>query len=238
MSTVMMHNVVSVDGFIADENDDVGPLFEWYFNGDHSLTAQEMAEPEPGGMDVSKVSYDYVRPTWDAIGAMVIGRHLFDITNGWEGKPPAGEHVVVVSHRRKPEGWHPEASYHFVDDVGRRVAKAKELAGRRRHRRRGGRRRRRPGARARPGRRGRDGRRARGVRLRQEGTSGRSMVSTCSRTRTWSSRATGCCTCATGSAAERSAQQAEAAVRGPDLDRYLTSTTHCTMTSSGSFLPM
>jgi dihydrofolate reductase len=129
MSTVMMHNVVSVDGYIADENDDIGPLFEWYFNGDHSLTAQEMADPEPGGMNVSKVSYDYVRPTWDAIGSMVIGRHLFDITNGWEGKPPAGEHVVVVSHRSKPDGWHPEASYHFVDDVAQAVAKAKELAG-------------------------------------------------------------------------------------------------------------
>ena len=30
MSTVVMHNVVSVDGYIADDNDDVGPLFEWY----------------------------------------------------------------------------------------------------------------------------------------------------------------------------------------------------------------
>jgi len=26
VGTVIMHNVVSVDGFIADENDDVGPL--------------------------------------------------------------------------------------------------------------------------------------------------------------------------------------------------------------------
>ena len=29
MGNVVMHNVVSVDGFIADENDQVGPLFEW-----------------------------------------------------------------------------------------------------------------------------------------------------------------------------------------------------------------
>ncbi len=34
MGTVIMHNVVSVDGFIADENDDVGPLHDWYFSGD------------------------------------------------------------------------------------------------------------------------------------------------------------------------------------------------------------
>jgi dihydrofolate reductase len=127
--TVVMHNVVSVDGFIADANDDVGPLFDWYFNGDHPLTPGEMTDPSPGGMKVSKASFDYVRPMWDSIGAMVIGRHLFDITNGWEGKPPAGEHVVVVSHRPKPAGWHPEASYHFLDDIAGAIAKAKALAG-------------------------------------------------------------------------------------------------------------
>ena len=131
MSTVVMHNVVSVDGYIADENDEVGPLFDWYFNGDHALVAGEMDEPAPGGMRVSKASYDYIRPTWDGIGSMVVGRHLLDMTNGWEGRPPAGEHVVVVSHRPKPDGWHPEASYHFVDDVAQAVAKAKKLAGER-----------------------------------------------------------------------------------------------------------
>ncbi len=43
MATVIMHVVVSVDGFIADENDDVGPLFEWYFNGDMPI-ADEAGE--------------------------------------------------------------------------------------------------------------------------------------------------------------------------------------------------
>ena len=124
MSTVVMHNVVSVDGYIADDNDDVGPLFDWYSNGDTELS-------EGGEFKVSQVSADYVRPTWDSIGSMVIGRHLFDLTNGWEGSPPSGEHVVVVSHRPKPDGWHPEASYHFVDDVASAIAKAKELAGER-----------------------------------------------------------------------------------------------------------
>ena len=123
MSTVVMHNVVSVDGYIADEADDVGPLFEWYANGDTPLGE--------GGAMVSRVSAEYVQPVWDGIGSMVIGRHMFDMTNGWEGTPPAGEHVVVVSHRPKPDGWHPEASYHFVDDVAEAIATAKELAGER-----------------------------------------------------------------------------------------------------------
>jgi len=38
MGEVVRHNVVSVDGFVADEHDDVGPLFEWYFNGSVPLT--------------------------------------------------------------------------------------------------------------------------------------------------------------------------------------------------------
>ena len=122
MSTVVMHSVVSVDGFIADAEDQVGPLFDWYDNGDVAL----------GDVGkISQVSAAYVKPMWADIETIVMGRNLFDITNGWEGSPPTGEHVVVVSHRPRPEGWHPEASYHFVDDVAAAIAKARELAGER-----------------------------------------------------------------------------------------------------------
>jgi dihydrofolate reductase len=120
-STVVMHAVVSVDGFIADKDDQVGPLFDWYGNGDVPLG--------DFGLTISQASADYVKPMWASIGVAVIGRHLFDLTNGWEAKPPAGDHVVVVTHRPKPDGWHPEAAYHFVDDVSRAIALARELAG-------------------------------------------------------------------------------------------------------------
>ena len=133
MGTVIMHNVVSVDGFIADDNDDVGPLHDWYFSGDTPIVetgAQEYDHSGTGaGFKVSRTSADYVRPMWESIGATVTGRHLFDLVNGWEGQPPAGDHVVVVSHRPKPEGWHPEASYHFVDDVTAAITTAQQLAG-------------------------------------------------------------------------------------------------------------
>jgi dihydrofolate reductase len=122
MAVVVMHAVVSVDGFIADVDDEVGPLFDWYFNGDHDLV-------DGGPFKVSAASADYVRPMWDSIAVTVIGRHLFDRTNGWEGRPPAGEHMVVVSHRPKPDGWHPEASCTFFDDVSAAVAAARKLAG-------------------------------------------------------------------------------------------------------------
>ena len=135
MGTVIMHNVVSVDGFIADENDDVGPLHEWYFSGDTPITeggGQHYDHSGAGsGFKVSSASAEYVRSMWEAIGTIVMGRNLFDLVNGWEGQPPAGDHVVVVSHRPKPEGWHPEASYHFVGGVAAAIDKAQELAGER-----------------------------------------------------------------------------------------------------------
>jgi dihydrofolate reductase len=122
VSTVITHAVVSLDGFIADPSDEVGPLFDWYFNGDTDIV-------EGGPFKVSRISADYVRTMWAGIGVTVMGRRLFDLTNGWEGKPPAGEHVVVVTHRPKPDGWHPEAKYQFVDDVAEAIATAKQLAG-------------------------------------------------------------------------------------------------------------
>ena len=135
MGTVIMHNVVSVDGFIADQNDDVGPLHEWYFSGDTPITEggdQEFDHSGAGSrFKVSAASAEYVRSMWDAIGVIVMGRHLFDLVNGWEGQPPTGDHVVVVSHRPKPEGWHPEASYFFVDSVTAALDKARGLAGER-----------------------------------------------------------------------------------------------------------
>ena len=122
MSKVFMHAVVSVDGFIADSRDDVGPLFDWYFNGDAEIV-------DDGPFKVTRTSLDYVRPMWERIGTTVMGRRLFELTNGWEAKPPAGDHLVVVSHRPKPDGWHPEAHVPFFADIAEAVAAAKDLAG-------------------------------------------------------------------------------------------------------------
>jgi dihydrofolate reductase len=130
-----MHNVASVDGFIADDKDDVGPLHEWYFSGDTPIIEggdQQFDHSGAGSrFKVSGTSAAYVRSMWESIGTIVMGRHLFDLVDGWDGHPPAGDHVVVVSHRPKPTGWHPEASYHFVDDVTAAIDKAQELAGER-----------------------------------------------------------------------------------------------------------
>jgi dihydrofolate reductase len=128
MARVVMQAVVSVDGFIAYPDDTVGPLFDWYVNGDSELSAR----PSGWTFQVSRASADHVQPFWDAITVTVIGRHLFDTTNGWDGKPAAGDELVVVTHRPLPQEWlaeHPDAPFHTADSVEAGVALAKELAG-------------------------------------------------------------------------------------------------------------
>jgi len=98
MGKVVMYASVSVDGFIADENDQPGPLFDWLLNGDVPLD-------DSGVLKVSQASYDHVRPYWDQIGVTIAGRHVFDLTDGWDGKPPSGiDHVVVVTPRPELAG--------------------------------------------------------------------------------------------------------------------------------------
>jgi dihydrofolate reductase len=95
MGTTYLHAVASLDGYIADERDDVGPLHDWYFNGDHPLVDEDHADVHGAPFRVSAASADYVRGMWSRQKVLVVGRHQFDLTNGWEGHPPASDHVVV-----------------------------------------------------------------------------------------------------------------------------------------------
>lgn len=122
MGHAVMYAAVSVDGFIADD-DQPGPLFEWLLAGDVPLD-------DSGALTVSRTSYDYTRPYWDRIGVTVVGRHVFDLTDGWDGVPPGGvEHVVVVTHRPAPQDWDPSTPFHFVGSIEAAVTAAQELAG-------------------------------------------------------------------------------------------------------------
>ena len=60
----------------------------------------------------------------------MIGRRLFDITNGWNGRPPVGEAVFVVTHQPPTDWDFPDAPFTFVTDgVRSAVAQAKAYAG-------------------------------------------------------------------------------------------------------------
>jgi len=80
MGKVIAQASMSLDGFIADTADEVGPLFDWYRNGDVDVTASHP------GVGTSAASAACLRQAWSRIGVDGIGRRLFDLTNGWNGR--------------------------------------------------------------------------------------------------------------------------------------------------------
>jgi len=100
---------MSLDGFIADTNDQAGPLFDWYNNGNVEVTGHPDFHTSPA-------SAEYLRAAWSSIGADVIGRRLFDLTNGWNGQPAVGDAVFVVTHQPPADWPYPDAPFTFVTD--------------------------------------------------------------------------------------------------------------------------
>jgi dihydrofolate reductase len=125
MGKVIVTAAVSVDGFIADPSDGVGPLFEFYDNGPVAIAP---GDPERT-FHVSPATAEYMR-SWQNVGACVIGRRLFDLTDGWGGRPAAGDAVFVVTHQA-PTAWpYPDAPFTFVTDgVRSAVEQARAFAG-------------------------------------------------------------------------------------------------------------
>jgi dihydrofolate reductase len=87
MGKAIMGAGVSLDGFIANDRDDVRPLFDWYGNGPTSPGSLPGTDDE---FRTTQASADFLRSHYRDAAAVVIGRRLFDLTNGWNGKPAGG----------------------------------------------------------------------------------------------------------------------------------------------------
>jgi len=126
MGKVIAEAAMSLDGFIADTSDAVGPLFDFYGNGDVEVTG---ADPDRV-FRTTAATADYLRRVWGNIGAAVIGRRLFDLTDGWGGRPAIGDAVFVVTHEAPADWRYPDAPFTFVTDgLHAATAQAKAFAG-------------------------------------------------------------------------------------------------------------
>jgi dihydrofolate reductase len=127
MSKVIANASMSLDGFIAFEDNGIGELFEWYDNGDVEIVNEGELPP----FHVTEASADYWRSWVGSLGALVVGRELFDLTDGWHGRHPIGVPIVVVTHE-PPRYWSYPGSedFHFVTEgIAAAVERAKEIAG-------------------------------------------------------------------------------------------------------------
>jgi dihydrofolate reductase len=128
MARTIMGAVVSLDGYIAYDDDTVGPLFDWFGSGDVEWQASERHEYTNRTTEASRDFYQAVYPN---IGAVVMGRRLFDQVDGWGGVPAAGDHVFVVTHTAPTDWKHADtAPFTFVTEgVEAAIAKAREYVG-------------------------------------------------------------------------------------------------------------
>src|SRR5258705_5341700 len=118
---------MSLDGYVADENDGVAEVFDWY-------TSSGDVEIQTGGADamtfhVSQPSADHLHGLISELGAMLTGRRTFDTAGGWGGNHAWGPAFVLTHHI--PTGWpRPNSTVHFVTDgIESAVRQAKGAAG-------------------------------------------------------------------------------------------------------------
>ena len=100
MTKVIALMSMSLDGFVADGNDGVAEVFDWYFSGD-----VEIPMPTPGSdmtSHTSPPSADHVRGLMAEVGAFLTGRRTFDVAHGWDGRHPVGMSRRSSSHSTCP----------------------------------------------------------------------------------------------------------------------------------------
>lgn len=93
----------SIDGYVSGpEFSGFDKLFRWYDAGDVEYTM-------PAGtmtVRLTPASAAYFSGLVQASGALVVGRKLYDFTNGWNGQHPLGVHTVVLTHRPLEDNEH------------------------------------------------------------------------------------------------------------------------------------
>lgn len=120
---------MSLDGYVAGPNDEVDRVFQWMSMGttDLSLTSGEDALD----LKVSDESAGMFEEMMQTTGALIAGRHLFNITGGWGGRHPMNVPMVILTHN-PPQEWLDRADSPFTfvtDGIESAIAAAQKIAG-------------------------------------------------------------------------------------------------------------
>jgi dihydrofolate reductase len=127
MSKLIAIMSVSLDGFVADAEDGVSHVFDWYMNSGDVEIRTEGADAMT--FSVSESSAAHLRGLFSQLGAVLTGRRTFEVARGWDGRHAWGP-AFVLTHT-VPRGWpRPDSPVHFVTDgLESAVRQAKAAAG-------------------------------------------------------------------------------------------------------------
>lgn len=125
MGTVYVDISMSLDGFIAGPNDDVDPLHEWLYG--------LKGFREPHGMEGGTTDPDseVIDEAMNRSGAVIVGRRMYELAEGWGDNPPFHKPVFVLTHGpREPLVKEGGTTFTFVTDGAESaLAQARALAG-------------------------------------------------------------------------------------------------------------
>jgi dihydrofolate reductase len=125
MGTVFVDISMSLDGFIAGPNDDVDPLHEWLYG--------LKGFREPHGMEGGTTDPDseVIDEAMKRSGAVIVGRRMYELAEGWGDNPPFHKPVFVLTHReREPLVKEGGTTFTFVTDgAASALAQARAVAG-------------------------------------------------------------------------------------------------------------
>ena len=127
MTYVISSASLSLDGYIAYDDNSVGPLFDWYSAGE----VQVGSASADVAFNLTAASAAHWRTWTGRLGAMVVGRDLFNYTDGWHGRHPLGVPIIVLTHE-PPTDWHYPGgqNFHFVTGgIVEAIELAQRLAG-------------------------------------------------------------------------------------------------------------
>jgi dihydrofolate reductase len=127
MSKVIAGFSMSLDGFVADPDDEVDQVFRWYSAG--CADAEVMAGDGTSGM--SREGAGFIEEAGRDAGVLVTARRTFDLGHAWGGKHPMDVPMVVVTHR-VPEEWANREGSPFTfitEGVPKAIDVARQIAG-------------------------------------------------------------------------------------------------------------
>jgi dihydrofolate reductase len=127
MTKVVAIMSMSLDGYVADPDDGVAEVFDWYANsGDVEF---HTGGSDPMTFKVSESSAEHLRALTSELGAVLTGRRTFEVAQGWGGNHAWGP-AFVLTHDI-PAGWpRPDSTVSFVTDgIESAVKAAKAAAG-------------------------------------------------------------------------------------------------------------